>query len=58
MKARKITVTALLAAIATVLTLLNFSIPIMPSFIKMDFSDLPALLASFAFGPWYGMWFV
>lgn len=55
MKARKITVTAMLAAISTVLTLLNFSIPIMPSFIKMDFSDLPALLASFAFGPWYGI---
>ena len=45
----------MLAAISTVLTLLNFSIPIMPSFIKMDFSDLPALLASFAFGPWYGI---
>ncbi len=55
MKARKLTVTALLAAISTVLTLLNFSIPIMPSFIKMDFSDLPALLASYAFGPWSGI---
>ncbi|MBP3447956.1 MAG: ECF transporter S component [Clostridia bacterium] len=55
MKTRKLTVTALLAAIATVLTLLNFNIPIMPSFIKMDFSDLPALLAAFAFGPLSGI---
>ncbi|MBQ7950998.1 MAG: ECF transporter S component [Clostridia bacterium] len=55
MKTRKLTVTALLAAVSTVLTLLNFSIPIMPSFIKMDFSDLPALLAAFAFGPLSGI---
>lgn len=45
----------MLAAISTVLTLLNFSIPIMPAFIKMDFSDLPALLAAFAFSPWSGI---
>ena len=55
MKTRKLTVTALLAAVSTVLTLLNFSIPIMPSFIKMDFSDLPALLAAFSFGPLSGI---
>ena len=55
MKTRKLTVTALLAAVSTVLTLLNFSIPIMPSFIKMDFSDLPALLAAYAFGPLSGI---
>lgn len=55
MKTRKLTVTALLAAVSTVLTLLNFSIPIMPSFIKMDFSDLPALIAAYAFGPWSGI---
>ena len=55
MKARKLTVTALLAALATVLMFFNFSVPIMPGFIKVDFSDLPALLASFAFGPWSGV---
>lgn len=55
MKTRTLTVTAMLAATSTVLTLLNFSIPIMPSFIKMDFSDLPALLAAFAFGPLSGI---
>jgi riboflavin transporter FmnP len=35
--------------------LLEFGIPIMPSFIKFDFSELPALIASFAFGPIYGV---
>lgn len=48
---RKMTVTAMLAAVATVLMFLSFSVPLMPSFIKLDFSELPALLAAFAFGP-------
>ena len=45
---RKITVTAILSAVAAVLMFLEFSVPIMPSFIKFDFSETPALLASFA----------
>lgn len=54
-KIRKMTVTAILAAAAAVLQLLEFSIPIIPSFIKLDFSELPALIASFAFGPLSGV---
>lgn len=52
---RKMTVTAILAATATVLMFLSFSVPVMPSFIKLDFSELPALLASFALGPVSGI---
>ena len=52
--ARKITVTAMLAAVAAVLQLLEFPVPLMPVFIKMDVSELPALLASFSLGPLYG----
>ena len=48
---RNLTVTAILAAVATVLMFFNIPIPLMPSFIKLDFSELPALLASFALGP-------
>lgn len=51
---RKIAVTAMLAAVAAVLMIFEFPIPIMPFFIKFDFSDLPALLGSFALGPVYG----
>ena len=47
-KVRYITVTAMLSAVAFVLMYLEIAIPIMPSFIKFDFSDLPALLGSFA----------
>lgn len=46
---------ALLSALATVLMALSFSVPFMPSFIKMDFSELPALLASFSIGPGAGV---
>ncbi len=41
---RYMTMTAMLSAIAFVLMMLEFSIPIMPSFIKLDFSELPALM--------------
>ena len=53
---RALTVTAMLAAVATVLMFLDFSLPMfIPAFVKMDVSELPALLASFALGPAYGV---
>lgn len=52
---RQIAVTAMLSAVAFILMYLEISIPIMPSFIKFDFSDLPALLGAFALGPVYGV---
>ncbi len=51
-----LTVTAMLSAVAFILMFLDFPLPmIMPSFVKMDFSDLPALLGAFALGPMYGV---
>ena len=55
-KTHKITVTAMLGAIATVLMFLDFPIPfLIPPFVKMDFSELPALLAAFSLGPVSGV---
>jgi len=51
----KLTVTAMLSAIAFVLMYIEISVPLMPSFIKFDFSDLPELLAAFSLGPVYGV---
>jgi len=52
----KIAVTAILGAVATVLMFLSFPMPfLIPSFIKMDFSELPALLAAFSMGPASGV---
>ena len=53
-KIRKLTATALLAAVAAVLMFMDFNVPFMPGFIKMDVSDMPALIAAFAFGPLSG----
>ena len=52
---RKLTGTAMLSAIAYVLMFLDFSVPFMPSFIKMDLSELPALIGAFAYGPIAGV---
>lgn len=52
---RKLTMTAMLAAVATVLMFISFNVPLMPSFIKMDLSELPALIAAYAFGPVSGV---
>ena len=53
---RELTVTAMLCAVATILMFLDFSLPMLiPSFVKMDVSELPALLASFSLGPVYGI---
>ncbi|HZJ58160.1 MAG TPA: ECF transporter S component [Clostridia bacterium] len=41
----------LLSAIAFVLMLLEFPMPLFPAFLKMDISDLPALIGGFALGP-------
>lgn len=55
MSVRYITVTAMLSAVAFVLMFLDFSVPFMPAFIKMDLSELPALIGSFAMGPVCGV---
>lgn len=54
-KVRVITGTAVLTAVAFGLQFIEVSIPIMPSFIKLDFSDLPALIGAFAYGPLAGV---
>ena len=51
----KIVVTAMLSAVAFALMFIEVPIPaLIPSFVKMDISDLPELLGAFALGPVYG----
>lgn len=52
---RALTVTAVMGALSTVLMMIEFSVPIMPAFIKLDFSELPALITGFAYGPLWGI---
>ena len=53
-KTRKLVGTAMLAAVSVVLMFLAFPVPLMPSFIKLDLAELPALIAAFAYGPLAG----
>lgn len=46
---------ALFSAIGFLLMFIEFSIPIVPSFLKVDISELPALLMSFMYGPLSGV---
>lgn len=52
---RKTAAVAMLGAVGFVLMFMEISVPIMPVFIKLDFSELPAVLASFAYGPVAGI---
>jgi len=53
---RNIAVTAIMGAIGFVLMMLEFPISfLIPSFIKFDFSELPALITAFSLGPWWGV---
>jgi riboflavin transporter FmnP len=55
-RVRNLTVAAMLSAVAFILMFIEFPLPMLiPSFVKMDFSDLPALLGAFALGPVYGI---
>jgi len=55
-RTHKLTVTAMLSAVAFALMFLEFPIPaLIPSFVKLDISDLPELLAAFSLGPIYGV---
>lgn len=52
---RTIAMTALLSAIAYILAFAEFPVPLSPTFARMDFSDFPALIGAFAFGPAAGV---
>lgn len=52
---RKLAMIGLFAAIATVFHILDFPVPFAPPFYKLDFSELPALIGAFAFGPVAGV---
>lgn len=52
---RKIAMIGLFSALAVILHVLDFPVPFAPPFYKLDFSEIPALLGAFAFGPVAGV---
>ena len=51
----KLTVISMLSAVGVVLQYLEFSIPLVPSFLKLDFADIPELIGAFLLGPVSGV---
>lgn len=52
---KRLTTIAMLTAVAVALQYIEVPIPLMPTFIKLDFSDLPEIIGSFMFGPVAGV---
>lgn len=52
---RMVAMVGMFSAIATVLYMLDFPLPFAPDFYKVDFSELPVMIATFAFGPVAGV---
>ena len=52
---RKIAMIGLFSAIAVVLHIFDFPLPFAPEFYKLDFSEIPVLVGTFAFGPVAGV---
>lgn len=46
---------AMLGAVSYILAFFEFQLPIFPSFLKLDVSDIPSLIAALAFGPLAGI---
>ena len=47
----KLAIIAMLSAVGVVLQYLEFSVPFVPVFLKLDFSDIPELIGAFLLGP-------
>lgn len=52
---RKTAVIGMFSAIAAILMLFEFPLPFAPAFYELDFSELPILVGTFAFGPVAGV---
>lgn len=54
-KVRKHVTVGMLSSIAYLLMMLDFPFPGLPSFLQIDFSDVPALISAIVFGPSAGL---
>ena len=52
---RKVAMIGMFSAVAMILMLFEFPLPFAPAFYKLDFSELPILVGTFAFGPAAGV---
>jgi riboflavin transporter FmnP len=55
-RVRILAATGIMSALAALLMQIQLSIPLLPSFLKLDISDFPALITGYAYGPMAGIW--
>lgn len=55
LRTRYVTKIGILSAIAVILMFFEVPLPMMPSFLKLDASELPAILGAFLLGPMAGI---
>lgn len=55
MNLRKTITIALMGVLSFIIMFLEFPLPMFPEFLKIDISDLPAIIVGFAFGPMSGV---
>ncbi len=51
----RLIILSLLGAVSLLLFFINFPLPLLPSYLKIDFSDVPAIMASLIFSPVAGI---
>ncbi|HEY4602223.1 MAG TPA: ECF transporter S component [Cerasibacillus sp.] len=51
----KLTILSILGTISLLLFFLNFPLPFLPAYLKIDFSEVPALIAALIFSPMAGV---
>lgn len=54
-KLRNLILISIIAAISFLIMIFEFALPVFPPFLKLDFSDIPALLIGFSLGPVSGI---
>lgn len=54
-KSRVMSTVSIMGAISFIIMFISVPLPFMPSFLKLDFSEIPAIITSFALGPIPGL---
>lgn len=55
LKFRKLSLVSIFSALAFIIMIFEINIPIFPFFLKLDFSEVPAIILAYLLGPVYGV---
>lgn len=55
---KQLVMIGVLGAVSSILMFFEFPVPLSPTFVKMDFSELPIILGGFMMGPVAGLFII